>query len=817
MQNTEFLGAGDPGALEALFEGATRGGARRALAEAYRRWGWMAADLDPLGLLTRQRAQELDATLYGLLPDDETALRQAYCGTIGWEIGHVQDPERRDWLARQAETPWAPDNRQSALDLIAQGELFEAMCDRRMPGSKTFGLSGAEGYLVLVAEVLRAADKSGLKRVVTGGMHRGRLTQMALLYGKPLARVVAEAQDAPEFPEDFGASSDSPYHLGWTGTSPFGPEIWISPHPSHLSVVAPVGMGRARAEQEQGVDVLPLSLHTDAAFAGQGVNAEVLQLSALAAFKVGGTVHLILNNQIGFTTDAAEARTARTCADMAKLIEAPILHVNGEDPDALMRAAQVAVAYRQAFGGDIVIDCIAYRRKGHNEIDQPRFTQPDMYTAIDRMSPLSERYGASAGLTPRIDDFRTALDAAFEAAKTWRPNAPPRPRGISDGIIDDMLAPAGTGVAETTLRRIGERLTELPKGFVAHPKVIQFLDARRSAIESGSGIDWATAEALAIGSLAEDGVSVRLGGQDSTRGAFTQRHMTLHCGESSARHGIFDGFEPRPQIHDTPLTENAVLGFEYGYTLGRRDGLTIWEAQFGDFLNVCQAMFDQFIICGEDRWLFESNLVMLLPHGLDGGGPDHATAHPERLLAACARGNIQVVNLSTPANFFHALRHQVKAAWRKPLVVLAPKALLRHPGAKSKLSDLSGTFQPVITRPGSPERVVMSTGKLAVLLEQANPDATLIRLEQLYPLPEQALRDALAPYPDAELIWAQEEPENMGYFQWLDRKLEAITGRPWRLVTRPASPAAASGPKKWDDRALKAVIEGAVIEGVVKG
>jgi 2-oxoglutarate dehydrogenase E1 component len=812
MRNTEFLGAGDPGALEALFEGATRGGARRALAEAYRRWGWMAAELDPLRLSAPQRVPDLDATLYGLMPGDEAALERAYCGTIGWEIGHIQNPVRRDWLAGRAEAEQTAPDRQGALDLIAKAELFEAMCDRRMPGAKTFGLSGAEGYLVLVAEVLRAANTSGIERVVTGGMHRGRLTQMALLYGKPLARVVAEAQEAPEFPEEFGASSDSPYHLGWTGTSQFGPEIWISPHPSHLSVVAPVAMGRARAEQDQGDAVLSLALHTDAAFAGQGVNAEVLQLSELNAFKVGGTVHLILNNQIGFTTDAAEARTARTCADMAKLIEAPILHVNGEDPDALIRAAHVAVGYREAFGADIVIDCIAYRRKGHNEIDQPRFTQPDMYSAIDRMSPLSERYGAKAGLTPGIDDFRGDLDAAFEAAKTWRPNAPARPHGISPGILDDMLVPVATGVPADKLRAVGRKLTKLPDGFAAHPKVAQFLDARRTAIESGDGIDWATAEALAIASLADDGTTVRLGGQDSARGAFTQRHMTLHCGESAARHGIFDGFEPRPQIHDTPLTENAVLGFEYGYTLGHRDGLTIWEAQFGDFLNVCQAMFDQFIICGEDRWLFESNLVMLLPHGLDGGGPDHATAHPERLLAACARGNIQVVNLSTPANFFHALRRQVLAKWRKPLVVLAPKALLRHPGAKSALSDLSGTFQPVITRAGSPERVVMSTGKLSVLLEQANPDATLIRLEQVYPLPEQALRDALAPYPDAELIWAQEEPENMGYFQWLDRKLEAITGRNWRLVTRPASPAAASGPKKWDDRALKAVIEEAVGE-----
>lgn len=810
MRDTEALGAGDPGALSALWGDGCEAGALAALAEAWRRWGWLAADLDPLGLEARRRVPELAPEPYGLSPDDAAPLERAYAGTIGWEFGHVQDPARRRWLAEAAESPWSapPPVRQVALDLIAKGEAFEAACDRRMPGAKTFGLSGAEGYLVLLAGVLAAGQRVGLTKAVMGGMHRGRLTQMALVFGKPMARVIAEAEGAPEFPEEFGAASDSPYHLGWQGQSPFGPEIWLAPHPSHLSIVAPVGMGRARAAIEAGEPVLPLALHTDAAFAGQGVNAEMLQLSGLAAFSVGGTVHLILDNQIGFTTGAAEARTARTCADMAKTIEAPILHVNGDDPGAVLRVAETAVAYRQAFGTDVVVRLVSIRRKGHNEIDEPRFTQPEMYRAIDALAPLSARYGARIGAEPAIDAFRAELDAAFATAKTWRPNAPERPRGLADDICETILATVATGVDEDRLRTFGQRLTVLPEGFEPHRKVADFLSARRTAVETGQGIDWATAEALAIASLADEGVQVRLGGQDATRGAFTQRHTDIRCQKTFTSYCIYENFKTHPQVHDSPLTENAVLAFEYGLSLGRPDGLTVWEAQFGDFLNVAQPIFDQFIVCGEDRWLFESNLVIALPHGVDGGGPDHATGHPERLLAACARGNIQVMNLSTPANWFHALRRQVLAPWRKPLILLAPKALLRHPGARSALADLGGAFRPVIAEKRPAKRVVAATGKLSVLLEQArgDRDVALIRLEQFYPFPEQALREALAPYADAELIWAQEEPENMGYFGWLDRRLESLTGRRWQLVSRPAGPSASSGPKKWDDAHLARVI-----------
>ena len=815
MRDTEALGAGDPGALDALLGSATEAGALIGLAEAYRRWGWRAARLDPLGIDLPEHVPELDPGIYGLMESDAAPLRAAYCGGIGWEFGHVQDRARYAWLARQAETPRRLDSteRREALDLIARAELLEFTLDRRLPGAKTFGLSGAESYLLLIRRALQQAVRGGVREIVVGGMHRGRMTQMALAFGKPLAQVIAESQGMPVVPEGMG-SSDSPYHLGHSDTLEIEGRkvgVWVAPHPSHLSIVGPVALGRARALRDRDQSPLALVLHTDAAFAGQGANGELLQLSGLSPFAVGGTIHLVLNNQLGFTTDAGEARTARSCADIAKLIEAPILHVNGDDPDAVIRAAEVAVAYRAQFGADIVVDLITYRRKGHNEIDQPRFTQPGMYREIDALPPLSERYAARVGAEPDVEEFRAALNAAFEAAKGWRPNLKRTPRGVAPEAMEQMLAPVETGVAGDRLRDLGRRLTALPDGVEPHPKVAEFLENRRGDIEAGQGIDWATAEALAFASLLDEGVPLRLGGQDTVRGAFTQRHLAVHCQRTDRAHGVLDQFGPAA-VFNTPLTENAVLGFEYGYSLGEPDGLTVWEAQFGDFLNVAQSVFDQFIVCGEDRWHFESSLVMLLPHGIDGGGPDHATAHPERLLGAYANGNMRLVNLSTPANYFHALRRQVLSPLAKPMVVLAPKALLRHPGCVSRLEDFAGLFRPVVAeeRPAA-RRVVMSTGKLSVLLEAARKEAgiddvALIRLEQLYPLDAQSLSQTLETYGDAELVWAQEEPENMGYFALLDRQLEAVAGRRWRLVSRPASPSAGSGPKKWDDAHLKAVI-----------
>ncbi|MEM7190431.1 MAG: thiamine pyrophosphate-dependent enzyme, partial [Pseudomonadota bacterium] len=415
MRDTEAMGAGDPGAIEALFGGMPRRGAEIALAEAYRRVGWMAADLDPLGLRKPMASAELDPNRYGLLAEEAAPLHAAYCGALGWEIGHVLSQERRDWLATMAELAWAPsaEDRTAALNLIASGELLEATFDRRMPTAKTFGLSGAEGYLVLLSAVLSHGRAAGLDRSVIGCMHRGRLTQTALVFGKPLPRIVADAQGLPEYPEAVGASSDSPYHMGWEGeieTAAGAMDVWLAPHPSHLSVVAPVGQGRARADLAASHAVLPLALHTDAALAGQGVNMETFQLAGLAPFDIGGTIHLVLDNQVGFSTGIEEARTARSCSDIARMTEAPVLHVNGDDPDAILRAAEVAVAWRAKFRSDIVVNLIAYRRKGHNEIDDPRFTQPEMYRRIAEMPTLSHRYGETLGIAADTGDLATRLD-----------------------------------------------------------------------------------------------------------------------------------------------------------------------------------------------------------------------------------------------------------------------------------------------------------------------------------------------------------------------------------------------------------------------
>lgn len=815
MRDTEILGAGDPGAVEALLRGLGAGQAHDALTEAYRRWGWLAAQTNPLAGRPAP-LPELDPGRFGLSAAEAAPLIQAYCSSIGWEFGHIADSTRRDWLAARAETiskPTEPD-RIRALNLIAQAECLEQTFDRRMPGAKTFGLSGAEGFMVLLSRVLECGAAAGLDRAVIGGMHRGRLTQAGLAFGKPLERLIADAMGKPEFPEELGASSDSPYHMGWQGDveTPSGQiGIWLAPHPSHLSVVAPVAMGRAYAAIAEGQSILPLSLHTDAALAGQGINAETFQIAGLEPYNVGGTLHLVLNNQVGFTTGAGQARTSQSCTDVARMVDAPVLHVNGDDPDAVLQAAEVALDYRQAFGTDIVVELIAYRRKGHNEIDQPRFTQPEMYQSIDELPLISERYADFLGTAIDLSAFRAELDHAFARARDWHPNDVPAPRGLVRGIEDQMLTPIATGVDASQLRALGRQLTAVPEEITPHPKVAEFLGNRRRMLDDGI-VDWATSEALALASLQAAGHRIRLSGQDSVRGAFTQRHLQIHCQRTGDTHA-FLGPEA---VFNTPLAENAVLAFEYGHSVGAPDALTVWEAQFGDFLNTAQAIFDQFIICGEDRWLFESGLVLLLPHGVDGGGPDHATAHPERLLAACARGNIQIVNPTTPANYFHVLRRQVLAPWRKPLVVLAPKTLLRHARARSSLTDFTGVFRPVISGPGhGAHRVVASTGKLAVLLEEAleqrdEDRIELLRLEQLYPLDEASIAHIVARHPNAELVWAQEEPENFGYFQWLDRRLERCAGRQWRLISRPAAPSASAGPKIWDDRHLQSVIDAAL-------
>lgn len=802
---------GEAGGTGASGNWSADAGAQR-LCDAWRRHGWRAARLDPLGLAAAERPAALD------LPGPEPlrrALSAIYAGGLGWEFGHVQDEARFAWLAAEAEAgdEPTPQERARALRLVAEAELFEADIRRRLPTTKTFGLAGAEGFVALIDAAIRA---SGARRVVAGGMHRGRITQLALVLGKPLDRIAAELRGAPDLPASLGAASDVPYHLGHDGLRDDGVEVWTAPHPSHLSIVGPVALGRARAEGAgRDPGVLAMVLHTDAALAGQGVNMEMLQLARLPGYAVGGTLHLLLDNQLGFTTEAAEGRSSRTAADVAKITETPILHVNGEDLDAILLAARAAARWRARWGEDIVVRLVACRRRGHNEMDEARFTQPRMYAAIDALPPLAPRLAAANRLpAPDAGPLKARLDAAFASAPAT-PNAPPAP-GLAPGAEGPLLARHPTGVPLETMRRLARALAQAPAEMTLHPKIHQVLARRRRMARGEAQVDWAFAEALAFASLLDEGVALRFSGQDAVRGAFAQRHLRLADQETGAVRDVLAGFGAA-EVFNSPLIENAALGFEYGFSTAF-PGLDVWEAQFGDFLNVCQPVFDQYVTGGEDRWLLGSRLTLLLPHGWDGGGPDHSTGHVERVLARCAKANMAVVNPSTPAQYFHVLRRQMALEVPKPLVAMTPKLLLRWGPCTSAAEEFApGTgFRPVLAEAvAGAERVIVCSGKVFWLLAKARAErglegrVALVRLEQLHPFPEAALREALEGA-GGELVFVQEEPENLGPFPWLDRRVERAAGRAARLVSRPEAASPAVGWHDWHDAEEHALIAAAL-------
>ncbi len=837
-----FPGSGDPGALEALIDGrastpetsfahrsSTGGYGEAALIEAYRQRGFLRANLDPLGLTTIPDVPELDVREYGVAADSRLVarLKASYCATIGWEFGHIHDSDRRRWLAAEAENG-RPElslaKRAQLLTLLTRTAVFETALAHRLPGAKLFGIGGAETFNIAIETMFAEAARLGVEEVVIGGMHRGRFNLLANVCGKPLGSLIAEIIGRPAVPEGLGVSSDVSYHLGYSGDRDVAGRrliVSVSPHPSHLQLIPIISQGRSRAKQRlRGGDgrrlVLPLLLHTDASFAGQGLVAEMFQMSSLAPYDIGGTIHIVINNQLGFTTAAGDGRSARACTDIARLVEAPILHVNGDDPEAVDRVAQVAANYRSTFGRDIVIDLVCYRRPGHNEIDEPRFTQPAMYRAIDHLPPVHLRYARATdgGVAEPQAQMEAEVRSAFEIAKTYAVNGADRFDGVWSGLhagsVAEMVAEVATGLPTDELRRLGSLITEQPAGFAIYPKVIKFLAERRRTIDSGDGITWATAETLGVASLLAEGIPVRFSGQDMLRGAFTQRHWQLHDQTTGAEHLVLAPAAlagTRHEFYNTPLIEHGVLCFEYGITLSDPNQLTIWEAQFGEFLNIGQAVFDQCIACGEDRWLRSSGLVILLPHGLDGGGPDHSTARPERLLAACAGANLQVVNASTPANFFHVLRRQMKRPFRKPLVVLTPKALLRQKACVSALAEFGpGTcFRAIILDDAvaKPKRIILCTGKVYYALHaermrrRLEDIVALVRIEQLHPLAEDALSGALVAHPDAEIIWCEEEPENMGYYTHLRHHFERLAGRPVKRVGRAAAATPAVGVKAW--------------------
>lgn len=820
------------------------------LVDAYRRFGHREAALDPLDLAQRPAAIALERlraevaaqpglasriTLAGEPRETTLAalaaeLHRLYAGPVGLEAQQVEDDEARDWLHAAFEAMFAADapadlaNR--ALYAIVLADSFETFIKVKFPSKKRFGVEGAEGAIVFLRELLREACLSGFGETVIGGMHRGRLATLATVLGKPVGTLLAEikGRDLTDGGPDF--TGDVPYHLGYAGEVSHGGrqmKLSISPHPSHLMTVAPVVTGLARGKRgNAGDDVLCLLLHTDAAFSGQGLVGEVLQLGGLAGYEVGGTVHLVVNNQIGFTTNASEGRSSRYCTDIGKMVGAPVLHVNGDDPVAVARVAALALAWRRRYRRDVLIDLVCYRRNGHNELDEPRFTQPKVWAAIDARPSLRESFTAAvarldAAAPDRVavlaEAFKAEMQDGYAAIESLRPNAAPARAeswtGIQRAGARDVLARVETGVPAERLREIGRAICRIPPELKPHAKVAQFYKARLETIEAGSDINFATAEALAFASLLAEGVPVRLSGQDCVRGTFTQRHLAVHDVEtgghlmpvaSVAEEGA--AFE----AVNSPLSEYGVLGFEYGYSLADPNRLAVWEAQFGDFLNGAQIMVDQFIVSAEAKWELMSGLAILLPHGLEGQGPDHSSARVERLLQLCAGGNMIVANPSTPANLFHLLRRQVRAPWRKPLFVIAPKALLRQKACVSVLDEMAaGTaFRPIVAEDAAKpaRRVVLCSGKIGYELAAARAgggledEVAIIRLDQLYPFPADDLATALARHGDAEWLWCQEEPENQGALAFVQHQLRQdprFAGRALAVVARPPLPVAAGG------------------------
>jgi 2-oxoglutarate dehydrogenase E1 component len=784
-------------------------------------------------------------------------LRATYCRKVGVEFTHIQDPGHKDWLRTRLEegqnvTPLDAAERLRILERLSAAELFERFLHTKFLGQKRFSLEGAESLIPLLDTIVEDAPAHGVREIVLGMAHRGRLNVLSNILGKSLESMFSEFEDSPLIDSPFG-SGDVKYHKGFSNDRRVlsGERIHLSltANPSHLEAVDPVVEGRTRAKQMrsgdlEGEGILPVLVHGDAAFAGQGIVAETLNLSKLAGYSTGGTIHVVVNNQIGFTTSPAEARSTLYCTDVAKMIQVPIFHVNGDDPEAVVHCVREAMAYRQRFHEDVVIDMICYRRHGHNEGDEPSFTQPLLYERIRRMESVRRTYTEmllERGILRREDveriedDLSGQLDRALDVIETRPPgpDEPYEPRGPWTGFSRTRPGEeAETGVRIEELARLAERIAALPPGFEPHRKLGALIDKRRKVVSDGAAIDWGTAEALAFGSLLLEGHSVRLSGQDSTRGTFSHRHAALVDQQTGVEYAPLAHLSPtqgRFEVYDSLLSEAAVLGFEYGYSVADPTTLTIWEAQFGDFANGAQVIIDQFITSAHDKWQRMSGLVMLLPHGFEGQGPEHSSARVERYLQACADDNIQVVNCTTPAQYFHVLRRQMGRPFRTPLVIFTPKSLLRLPRAMSRPEDLAaGRFQLVIgdaeaaAQPGAVRRIVFSFGKVYYdLLEErlrrygdASLPIALVRIEQLYPWPEEDLVSELTRYPGAtDVVWCQEEPANMSGFSFVAERLRALLGegRTLRYAGRPdsASPAVGSARiHKREQAALLAVALG---------
>ena len=830
------------------------------LIRAYRVRGHLIADLDPLGLESRDYHPELDPATYGFTANDldrpifidnvlglewatmneiVEVLRKTYCGTAGYEFMHNQHPDQKSWIQMRVEghdfrPRFTPEGRRKILKRLIAAEGLEHFLNTRYLGTKRFGVEGAESLIPLLEAVIQRASELGVEEIIIGMPHRGRINVLANIMAKPRVEIFSEFHGGTAHPEDVQGSGDVKYHLGTsTDRELDGKQIHLSltANPSHLEAVDPVVVGKVRAKQTQRGDdehkrVMAILMHGDAAFAGQGLVSETLGLSELRGYRTGGTVHIIVNNQIGFTTSPSQSRSSPYPSDVAKTVQAPIFHVNGDDPEAVVHIGRAATEFRHSFGKDVVIDMFCYRRFGHNEIDEPGFTQPMMYRRIAELPTTRELYARKLiedGVLTQGDveameqTHRDELEAEYEAAKAFKPNK----ADWLEGEWARMKVAGGgdrRGVTEVdleTLTEVVRALSTAPAELNLHRTIRRQLEAKRKMIDSGVGIDWATGEALAFGSLLVEDCKVRLSGQDSARGTFSQRHSVLVDQEGEHTYTPLNHLregQARYEVVDSMLSEAAVLGFEYGYSLAAPNTLVLWEAQFGDFANGAQVIIDQFIASGESKWLRMCGLVMLLPHGQEGQGPEHSSARVERFLQLCAEDNMQVVNITTPANYFHALRRQLHREFRKPLIVMTPKGLLRHKRAVSRLAEMGpGTsFHRVLWDDGKVgpdakiKRVVLCSGKLYYELEEARDargleDIYLMRIEQLYPFPNDPLAVELGRFTGAEVVWCQEEPENQG--PWtvvapcIENVMERLGGAGTRLryIGRAAAAAPAPG------------------------
>jgi len=839
---------------------------------AFRMRGHLHADLDPLHLEPAKDHEELHPSSYGFTEADwdrkifidnvlglEFAtlremlaiLKRTYCSTIGWEFLHISNPAEKGWIQARIEGPdkeiaFTREGKRAILNKLVEAEGFEKFLDVKFTGTKRFGLDGGESLVPALEQIIKRGGNLGVQEIVFGMAHRGRLNVLTQVMGKPHRALFHEFKGGSFAPAEVEGSGDVKYHLGASSDRSFdGNTVHLSltANPSHLEIVDPVVLGKVRAKQDQlddtaeRVKVLPLLIHGDAAFAGQGVVAECLGLSGLKGHRTGGSIHFIINNQIGFTTYPRFSRSSPYPSDVAKMIEAPIFHVNGDDPEAVVFAVKVAVEFRQQFHKPVVIDMFCYRRFGHNEGDEPSFTQPLMYKKIRQQPTTLEIYSkkliaegvVTEGEVEKMkSDWRARLEAEHEAGQAYKPNKADWLDGRWAGLktanaTQDDARRGETGAPLSQLKDIGDKLTTIPSDFNAHKTIQRFMDNRRKAVETGEGIDWATAEAFAFALTVNEGTRVRLSGQDCERGTFSQRHSVLIDQETERRYkplsNIREG-QGKYEVINSMLSEEAVLGFEYGYSLSEPNALTLWEAQFGDFANGAQVLFDQFISSGERKWLRMSGLVCLLPHGYEGQGPEHSSARLERFLQMCAEDNMQVANCTTPANYFHILRRQLKREFRKPLILMTPKSLLRHKRAISRLDEMAeGTsFHRVLwddaqilknekiklAKDNKIRRVVLCSGKVYYDLYEEREkrgidDVYLLRVEQLYPFPLKALVNELGRFKNADIVWCQEEPKNMGswtfiepYLSWVLEQAGSKVKRP-RYAGRPASAATATG------------------------